>query len=144
MNQIELFPAMSISATGLKAERTRMEVAANNLANANTTRGPGGEVYQRKQVVFSTIMSESLNQVTTNLGGVEVEGIVEDERPPVETYAPFHPDADASGMIETPRIAPLEEMMDMITATRAYQANLSAMRQTSDMARRTIELSRQG
>lgn len=143
MSGLNLFPAMSVSSTGLEAERTRMEVAANNLANAHTTRGVDGEVYQRRQVVFATLLEDSLGQYGERLAGVEVEAIVTDDRAPQAIYAPYHPDADADGMVETPHINPLEEMMDMITATRAYQANLSAMKQTAEMAKKTIHLSRQ-
>jgi flagellar basal-body rod protein FlgC len=143
MSGLNLFPAIGISSTGLEAERVRMEVAANNMANANTSRGVDGEVYQRRQVVFSTILEDSMGPYGERLGGVEVEAIVTDERPGQEVYAPYHPDANERGMITTPRISPLEEMMDMITATRAYEANLSAMKQTADMAKKTIYLNRQ-
>lgn len=143
MSGMNLFPAMGISSTGLQAERVRMEVIANNLANAHTTRGTDGEVYQRRQVVFATLLEDSLDRYGERLGGVEVEAIVAEDRPGQEVYAPYHPDADARGMITTPRINPLEEMMDMITATRAYEANLSAMKQTADMAKKTIHLNRQ-
>ena len=143
MSHSHLFPAMGISSTGLEAERVRMEVAANNLANANSTRGVDGEVYQRRQVVFSTILQDTMGPYGEQLGGVEVEAIVADNRPGESVYAPYHPDADERGMIVTPRINPLEEMMDMITATRAYEANLSAMKQSAEMAKKTIYLNRQ-
>lgn len=142
MNGIEFFPALRITATALDAERTRMEVAASNMANAHSTRGPDGGIYQRQQVVFSTILADTVNG--DNLPqGVQVSGIVPDSRPPIKVHAPFHPDADKDGMISTPDISPMNEMMDMITATRAYEANLSVLRQCRDMARETINLGRQ-
>lgn len=141
MSGINLIPAVGISSSALDAERVRMEVAAANLANAQTSRGPDGNVYQRRQVVFSTVMEESLraNEVPQ---GVKVEGIVVDKRPPIMVNAPFHPDADKNGMVKMPDITPMEEMMDMITATRAYEANLSMLRQSRDMARDTINMGR--
>ena len=143
MSSFDLFPAMGISSTGLQAERVRMEVAANNLANAHSTRGADGEVYQRQQVIFATVLDDSLQGADSSMHGVEVEDIVTDNRPPESTYAPYHPDADENGMVEMPDINPLVEMMDMITATRAYEANLSAMRKASEMAKKTIHLGRQ-
>jgi len=142
MSQWELMPAMGISSSGLEAERLRMEVAANNLANAHSSRDADGQVYQRRQVVFSSVLNESLRSDSENLGGVQVDDIVTTDRPPVRTYAPYHPNADADGMIEKANISPLEEMIDMITATRAYEANLSALKQSSDMAKQTIQLGR--
>ena len=142
MSQWELMPAMGISSSGLEAERLRMEIAANNLANAHSSRDADGEVYQRRQVVFSSILNESLRSSSENLGGVQVDDIVTEDRPPVRTYAPYHPNADANGMIEKANISPLEEMIDMITATRAYEANLSALKQSADMAKQTIQLGR--
>ena len=143
MSQWQLLPSMGISSSGLEAERVRMDVAAHNLANAHSTRSADGPAYQRRQVVFSSVLDESLRSASDRLGGVRVEDIVTDDRPPVQKYAPYHPHANAEGMIETPNISPLEEMIDMITATRAYEANLSALKQSADMAKQTIQLGRQ-
>ena len=140
MNEPSLFPAMTIASTGLAAERCRMEVAANNLANAHSTRGEDGELYQRQTVLFSAVYGDSLGAAEGDLGGVSVDAIESDAREPLKVYAPHHPDADADGMIEEPNITTIEEMMDIISASRAYQANLSAMKQSRDMARRTIGL----
>ena len=142
MSHWELMPAMGISSSGLEAERLRMEVAANNLANTHSSRDADGQVYQRRQVVFSSILNDSLRSGSENLSGVQVDDIITDNRPPVRSYAPYHPNADADGMIETANISPLEEMLDMITATRAYEANLSALKQSADMAKQTIQLGR--
>lgn len=142
MNDASLFPSMDITATALHAERQRMEVAANNMANAHSTRSSDGELYQRKTVLFSAVYNDSLNK-GEQLKGVSVEGIEPDQRAPVKVYAPHHPDADEQGMVEEPNISTIEEMMDMISASRAYQANLTAMKQSRTMAQRTITLGKQ-
>lgn len=131
---------MEISSSGLKAERTRMEIAANNMANAHSTRGANGQTYQRKQVVFSSVFNQSLDG--TKFAGVQVDDILNDQRPPIEMFAPNHPDADKNGMVQKPNISPIEEMLDMITSTRAYEANLSALKQSKQMAQRTLTLGR--
>lgn len=134
-----LFPAIQIAGTALQAERQRMEVAASNLANANATRGADGQLYQRQTVLFSAALQDSL-QAGQSMGGVEIRGIVPDQREPIKVYAPYHPEADQDGMIEQANISTIEEMMDMISASRAYQANLSALKQSQDMAQRTIAI----
>jgi flagellar basal-body rod protein FlgC len=140
MNGPSLFPAMQIASTGLQAERQRMEVSANNLANANATRGADGQLYQRQVVLFSAVYEDSLDRGGPGLGGVEVEGVVPDNRPPIKIYAPYHPDADQDGMVEQANVSTIEEMMDIISASRAYQANLSALKQSREMAQKTIAL----
>jgi flagellar basal-body rod protein FlgC len=141
MHGFELFPAMGASASGLDAERTRMEVAAGNLANSHSTRAANGRPFQRRQVVFAAVLDENLRRDAAPLG-VRVAGIVPDRRPPVQVHNPSHPDADRDGMVRMPCISPIEEMMDMITASRAYEANLSALRQSRDMASETISMGR--
>lgn len=143
MSSTDLFPSMNVTATALQAERVRMEVAANNLANAHSTRGADGELYQRRVVVFSSVYEDSLAKNGPGLGGVQVEGVEPDGREPVKVNAPYHPDADEQGMVEEPNISMIEEMMDMVSASRAYQANLTAMKQSRTMAQRTITLGRQ-
>jgi len=139
---LNLVPSLNISATGLEAERTRMSVAANNLANVHSTRGQDGVLYQRRQVVFAAVMDDAVSRErpADALGGVKIDDVVADPRPPAETYAPYHPHADSRGMVQTPNISPIEEMLDMITAGRAYDSNLSAMKQSREMAMRTIDL----
>ena len=138
MSDFNIIPGMSISSSGLRAERMRMDVAANNLANVNSTSSPGGGVYQRQQVLFSAALDDAMGK--DGLGGVKIEGVVPENRPGIQVYAPHHPDASADGMVTKPNISPIEEMMDMITATRAYEANLSALKQSSDMAQKMINL----
>lgn len=138
---IELVPAMNISSTALKAERIRMEVSANNLANIHSTSNGAGKLYARRQVVFSAILNDELLHTTRDtFGGVKIRDVVVDPRPPIQKYAPYHPDADENGNIQTPNISPIEEMLDMITATRAYEANLKALKQSRDMANQTIQM----
>ena len=137
MNMTNLFPALQISSTGLQAERTRMEVTAHNLANANTSVAKDGEVFKRKQVVFQERLLSQLG-TEDRPQGVDVSSIVVSKREPLEEYAPWHPMANKRGMVKKANISPIEEMMDMITATRAYEANLSAMKQSRDMANKTI------
>jgi flagellar basal-body rod protein FlgC len=133
MNTANLFPAIQIAGSSLQAERLRMEVAANNLANANSTRGADGRLYQRQTVLFSAVYEESL-------GGVEVDGVVPENRAPIKSYAPYHPAADQDGMVEQANVSTIEEMMDIISASRAYQSSLSALKQSREMAQRTINI----
>tara|TARA_B100000609_G_scaffold164553_1_gene137049 strand:- start:24 stop:452 length:429 start_codon:yes stop_codon:yes gene_type:complete len=139
---MSLIPAARISGSGMQAERTRMEVAAHNLANANTSRSANGKVFQRSQVVLRAFTDSDAASFQDALKGVQIAGIVEDQRPPKETYAPHHPDADENGMVLSPNVSPMEELLDMITASRSYEANLSVMKQSRSIADRTIDLLR--
>ena len=141
---IELLPAAQISATGLSAEKARMQIAANNMANAHSTRGKDGQVYHRKVAVFSAVYKDKLgfNDNTDSLNGVDMVEVAEGRNPTQMVYMPYHPDADKNGMVEMPNISPIEEMLDMITATRAYEANLSVMKQSKEMADKTITMTR--
>lgn len=127
-----LFRPWQISASGMQAEWKRMQVIAGNLANADTTRTPGGGPYRRRRVVFATTLGE--------LRGVEVEGVVTSAEPPRMVHDPGHPDADAEGYVAMPNVRRPEEMVDMMAAGRAYQANLAAMRSTKRIFDRTIKL----
>jgi len=139
---IELVPGMAISASGLRAERLRMEVTANNLANIHSTRDADGNAFQRRLVIYSAVLDRAPGRggPGQELGGVRVADIVKDPRPPVEIHAPYHPDADENGMLKSPNISPIEEMLDMMTAARAYEANLSAMKESRRMAEQTITM----
>ena len=141
----ELIPAVSISSSGLKAESLRMEVAANNIANAQVTTPDGKNLYKRKMVVFESVLKNKFNRENEHtLAGVNVKNVVSSERRPIEIYNPSHPHADENGMVLKPNISPLEEMVDMMTATRAYEANLSLMKESKKMAEKTIQLGGQG
>lgn len=143
MSNIELIPAISISSTGLDAERTRMEVTANNLANVNSTSPPGTPQFKRMIPIFTNVLKDSLSENPVNdLGGVKVDGLVKENRDPIEVYAPYHPDADANGMIHLPNISPVQEMVDMISSTRAYEANLNLIKNSKEMADKTIEMAK--
>lgn len=137
---MDIIPAARICSSGLLAERTRMEAAAHNLANAHATRGADGEVFRRAQVILETDRPRAGSQA--GLPGVRVVGVTQDPRPPQTIYNPQHPDADSNGMVATPRVTPMEELLDMITASRSYEANLSVMKQSRAMAERTIDMLR--
>ena len=134
--------AVSAAASALAAERTRIEVAVSNLANAESTRGPDGQPYRRRGVVLA---SDPVKTFDAALGrasatGVKVAAIIEDDRPPVRRFDPSHPDADGEGFIALPDVRPAEEMVDMVGASRAYQANLTAINLIRDLVSRALEL----
>ena len=144
-----LFSALQISASGLTAERMRMDVTAENLANAQTTRGADGQGPYRRKIVllgevpegggFATALRGAMG---SRAGQVEVVSITEDQTPPRLVYDPGHPDADERGYIEMPNVNPVTEMVDMITASRAYEANVTAMQTAKGMFNKTLELLR--
>jgi flagellar basal-body rod protein FlgC len=143
---MSLFGGLEISASALTAERLRMDVVAENLANAQTTRGADGEPYRRKEVVlqeragsFGASLSAAMNQ---RGGGVEVAGIAEDQTPLKRVYDPGHPDADQDGYVAMPNVDTVTEMVDLIGAQRAYEANVTAMQAAKQMFSRTLELLR--
>src|SRR5450432_1663867 len=136
---------MSVSATGMSAQRTRAELLVENLANSDTTRTIDGGPYRRKDAVFSTTdVSSPFGSVFQNeLGvGVQVSEIQVDQREPDKRYMPGHPDADKDGYVSIPRMNPAEDMVDLITASRGYQANTAAMTAVKDMIQRSIDLLR--
>jgi flagellar basal-body rod protein FlgC len=135
---MSLFDSLRISASGMTAERMRMDVIAENLANANTTRGVDGQPYQRKEVVLEQGGS-SFEQV---LDGVKVAGVVADPSPPRRVYDPGHPDADQQGYVSMPNVTPVTEMVDMITASRGYEADVQAMNQAKQMFLKALEILR--
>jgi flagellar basal-body rod protein FlgC len=140
---MSLFSAIQVSASGMSAQRTRAEMLVENMANAETTRTPEGGAYRRKDVVFSTdIQSSPFSAVFQNeLGtGVRVADVVTDSRDPEKRYLPGHPDADASGYVAFPRLNPAEEMVDLLSASRSYQANVSAMTAIKDMITNSIAI----
>ena len=136
-----LFDAIDISGSGLSAERLRMDVTAENLANANTTRGPDGGPYRRKSVVLEQ-QGGGFGAALSRARGVQVGGIVEDPAPPRRMYDPGHPDADADGYVAMPNVNPITEMVDLITASRAYEANVTAMQTAKTIFSKTLEILR--
>ncbi|NMC74080.1 MAG: flagellar basal body rod protein FlgC [Geobacteraceae bacterium] len=144
---MDFFSSMDISASALTAERTRMNLIASNLANANTTRTADGGPYKRKDAVFSAqqpspSFGSTLSRIGAAPGGVQVAQIVEDTSPPRLQYDPNHPDADAKGYVALPNVNVMEEMADMIVATRAYEANITAAQAAKSMALKSLELGR--
>lgn len=144
---MSLFTALSVSASGLAAQRTRAELLAENLANAETTRTPAGGPYRRKDAIFAaepvaSAFADTFSAEVAGLNGVRVAEIVEDPREPEKRYLPGHPDADAEGYVAFPRINPAEDMVDLMGAVRGYQANLAAVSAIKDMIHRSIELLR--
>jgi flagellar basal-body rod protein FlgC len=144
---MSLFGGLEISASGLTAERLRMDVTAENLANAQTTRGADGQPYRRKEVIlqeapgsFGATLSKAMS--AGQGGGVQVAAVVEDQTPLKRVYDPGHPDADAQGYVSMPNVDTVTEMVDLISASRAYEANVTAMQAAKQMFARTLELLR--
>lgn len=144
---MSLFGALSVSASGLNAQRTRAEILVENIANAETTRTPDGGPYRRKDVVFETSgvddpFASVFREVSNASDGVRVGQIVQDESEPVLRFQPGHPDANKDGYVAYPRINLAEDMVDLMGATRAYQSNVAAMSAVKDMIQRSIDLLR--
>ncbi len=139
----KLFAAADISASGMSAERMRMETVANNIANANSTNSLDGGPYRRQQLVFSAVMNDTSTD-STGLGGVQVIGQESDQSPFIKVYAPGHPQQDEHGMVEMPNVKLPNEMVDMITASRSYEANLKALTSFKEMIEQTLTLLRGG
>lgn len=140
---MSLFSAMQVSASGMSAERTRAEILVENMANAETTRTPEGGPYRRKDVVFSSeVQASPFSAVFQNeLGtGVRVAEVVQDSRDPELRYQPGHPDANAAGYVAFPRMNPAEEMVDLLNASRSYQANVSAISAVKDMINHSLDI----
>jgi flagellar basal-body rod protein FlgC len=144
---MNLFGVMGISASGLSAERTRAEVVAGNMANAESTHTIEGGPYQRKEVVFQSqapssfrMQLASARDSVSAAGGVAVRAIVSDTAAPIMRYEPSHPDADANGFVAYPNINPVLEMTDLMDASRAYQMNASAVQAAKQMIQQSIEL----
>jgi flagellar basal-body rod protein FlgC len=138
--------SMKISASGLSAQRTWMNVLSANLANVNTTRTAAGKPYERRTVVYeATPATESFDRVLDDsvqeeLQAVRVANIVSDGRDFKEVFDPGHPDANASGIVAMPNISAVEEMTNMVIATRSYEANLSALQNAKQMALKALEI----
>ena len=145
-----LFDSLNISGSALSAERLRMDVTAENLANANTTRTAAGGAYRRKVVVLEQQAPENSfgNTLAAEMrrgdkpAGVQVRAIAEDVTPNRRVYDPGHPDADAQGYVEMPNVDSVTEMVDLISASRAYEANVTAMQAAKTLFGKTLELLR--
>lgn len=140
-----IFGSMEISVTALAAQRIRMNLIAENLANAEVTRTPSGGPYRRKGVALGArepSAFDALLNADGEPGGVEVLKIVESQAPPNLVYNPSHPDADARGYVAMPNINPVIEMVDLMSASRAYEANISAIQIAKSMMAKTLEIGR--
>jgi flagellar basal-body rod protein FlgC len=143
---MDFFSSMDISASALSAERTRMNLISSNLANVNSTRTAEGGPYKRKDAVFTAVappgsFGAALGHAT-DARRVEVSQIHEDQNPPRMQYEPNHPDADAAGYVAYPNVNAVEEMADMISASRSYEANVTAAQAAKSMAIKTLDIGR--
>jgi flagellar basal-body rod protein FlgC len=147
---MSMFGGLEISATGLTAQRLRMDVTAENLANANTTKGVDGQPYRRKEVVlreipqtgFGASLTSAMAGGAQRAGGVEVAQIAQDQTGGKLVYDPSHPDANAQGYVQMPNVDTVTEMVDLIDASRAYEANVTAMQASKQMFAKTLDLLR--
>ena len=144
---MSLFAALSVGASGMAAQRARAELLVENLANAETTRTPEGGPYRRKDAVFESTSVESpfssfFDAQLNSVGGVAVSDVITDNSDPERRYLPGHPDADADGYVAFPHINPAEDMVDLMGASRTYEANVAAISAVKDMIQRSIDLLR--
>jgi flagellar basal-body rod protein FlgC len=143
-----LFNSIDVSASGLTAERLRMDIISDNIANAETTRTAAGGPYRRKLPIyrelaskeFSSVFEEALGQKSGS--GVEVVGIEEDMSPFIRKYDPNHPDAGEDGYLLMPNVNVVTEMINMVSASKAYEANVTAMNSTKSMMMKALEIGR--
>ena len=143
---MSLFAVLSVGASGMAAQRTRAALLVENLANAETTRTPEGGPYRRKDAVFASAPAEpafgDVFEAQLLPAGVRVDEVVVDSREPERRYLPGHPDADRDGYVAFPRVNPAEDMVDLMGASRGYQANVAAISAVKDMIQRSIDLLR--
>ena len=145
---MSLFSALSVSASGMSAQRARTELLVENLANADTTRTPEGGPYRRKDAVFASDPAAGQfsalfeSEVNPAGSGVRVAQVVTDQRDPEMRYMPGHPDANKDGYVAYPRMNPAEDMVDLLSASRGYQANVAAISAVKDMINRSLDLFR--
>ena len=145
---MDFFDAINTSSAALSAQRLRMNLISGNLANVGTTRTAAGGPYRRKEAVFAARpLDQSFKRILADrrdkhLATVRVAGVVEDRNPAVMKYDPGHPDADEKGYVAMPNINLMEEMVNMISATRGYEANVTALKAVKDMALKALEIGR--
>lgn len=132
---MSMFSIFDISASAMAAQGQRMNVTASNLANADSVAGPDGQAYRAKHVMF-----QSLQQKDSGIGGVQVRGLVEDSSPLRQEYRPQHPLADEAGYVSLPNVEPVNEMVDMIAASRSYQANVEVLNTSKQLLLKTLTL----
>jgi len=139
---MSFFTSLSVSASGLKAERLRADLASANLANANSTRTAEGGPYRRRDPVLRTVTNGGAfsSELDRAVKEVSVRRIVVDTRPPRQIFNPSHPDADEDGMLSLPNIRAVEEITNLTNASRAFQANVAAIKASRDMAEHALRL----
>jgi flagellar basal-body rod protein FlgC len=135
-----MIPGIDASSSALQAERTRLDVIAGNLANAQNTSDASGQVYRRKMVVFESKLTDAMGAGATAGTEVQVARITDDPSPLPKVYMPGNPKADARGMVEMPNVNPLDEMVDMMTASRSYQANLQVISTGRSMFEQSLKI----
>jgi flagellar basal-body rod protein FlgC len=143
---MSLFSVLSVSASGMAAQRTRAELLVQNLANSETTRTPEGGPYKRQDVVFESAPQTSpfsavfQTELTNGVAGVEVADVIQDQTEGEKRYQPGHPDADKDGYVAYPNVNPAEDMVDLLSAQRGFEGNVAAMSAIKDMILRSIDL----
>lgn len=143
---MDIFTTFDVAASGLKAQTTRLNTISSNLANSETTSTPEGGPYKKKSVIFQTeniAFKQHLNsslQARGQAQGVQVAKIIEDKSPPQRIYDPSHPDAKADGYVEMPNVSVLKEMVDMMSATRSYEANTTTIKSAKRMAMQALNI----
>ncbi|HXB60226.1 MAG TPA: flagellar basal body rod protein FlgC [Candidatus Acidoferrales bacterium] len=138
---IQILTGIQNTAAALSAEQTRLDVVSENIANANTSHGVDGKPYQRQVVVFESALQQAVNSDgSVQMSPIQVARIEKDNTPPIKVYEPGNPDADANGMVSTPNINVSEEMADLISASRTYEANLAVVKNARAMAMETLSI----
>jgi flagellar basal-body rod protein FlgC len=140
---MSLIPGIDASSSALTAERTRLDVIAGNLANAQNTNDASGGVYRRKMVLFESKMADALDSDPGAATQVSVARVMDDPSPLPKVYMPGNPKADAQGMVSMPNVNPLDEMVDMMTASRSYQANLQVIQTGRSMFEQSLKIAEQ-
>jgi flagellar basal-body rod protein FlgC len=136
-----LMNIFNVAGSAMSAESQRLNVTASNLANADSTTGPDGQPYKAKQVVFAVNpIGGSRTASGQQVGGVQVTGVVDDPSPMKQTYDPGNPAADANGYVTMPNVDPVEEMVNMISASRAYQANVETLNTAKQLMLKTLTI----
>lgn len=139
---MDIFTTFEVSASALKAQRTRLNTISSNLANVETTSTPEGGPYKKKSVYFQTKQISFKDQLDSSIQGVEVAKILEDTEEPRKLYDPSHPDAGEDGYVAMPNISVLKEMVDMTSATRSYEANTTVIKSAKRMMLKALEIGR--
>ncbi|MBX7115534.1 MAG: flagellar basal body rod protein FlgC [Myxococcaceae bacterium] len=139
---MDFLSAMKISASGLSAERTRVNLATSNLANAESTRGPDGELYRRLDPVLAAESFDQTLSASPQPQGVNVVEVVQDTGPGRRVYSPGHPDADGDGFVTFPNVNPIHEVVNLMSASKAYEANATSVETLKSMATRALDIAR--